>query len=58
MWCAYINQPEPESKVAAGMIDNKVGNQTVKSVKELTPGIKMNIEQAHAIFGHTSKDIT
>ena len=34
LWCAYINQPEPESKVAAGMIDNKVDNQTINSMKE------------------------
>jgi hypothetical protein len=44
LWCAYIKQSEPKSEVAAGMIDNKVGNQTIKCVKKLTPAIKMNIE--------------
>ncbi len=39
------------------MINSKVDNQTIKSVKELTPVIKMNIEQSHAILGHSSKDI-
>jgi hypothetical protein len=34
LWCAYIKQPESESKVAAGMIDNKVDNQTINSMKE------------------------
>ncbi len=39
------------------MINNKVDNQMIKSVKELTPAIKMNIEQVHAILSHSSKDI-
>jgi hypothetical protein len=40
------------------MINNKVGNQTIKSMRELKPAIKMNTVQAHAILGHSSKDIT
>jgi hypothetical protein len=33
LWCAYIKQQESENKVAAGMIDNKVNNQTIKTWK-------------------------
>ncbi len=56
LWCAYIKQLQPESKLAAGMISNRVSNKTVKSMKELTLAIKMNFEQAHAILGHLSKE--
>jgi hypothetical protein len=38
------------------MSDNKIGNQPNKSVQELMPAVKMSIEQAHAILGHSSKD--
>jgi hypothetical protein len=35
LWCAYIKQPEPDGEVAAGMGNNKIGNQPTKSVQEL-----------------------
>jgi hypothetical protein len=40
------------------MLIDKDNNQMIKSMKELTPAIKINIEQAHAILGHSNKDIT
>jgi hypothetical protein len=40
------------------MSDNKIAKQPNKSVQELTPAIKMSIEQVHAILGHSSKDAT
>jgi hypothetical protein len=49
--CAYIKQPESNGENATGMSDN----QPKESVQVLTPAIKMNIEQAHAILGHSSK---
>ncbi len=40
------------------MSNNEIANQANKSVQELTPAIKMRIEQAHANLGHSSKDAT
>ena len=54
LWCAYIKQPESDGEIAARMSNN----QPKRSVKQLMPAIKMNIEQAHAILGHSSKDTT
>jgi len=55
LWCAYIRQPEDKGEVTAGMSDdNKGDNQPNKSMK-LNPAIKMSIDQAHAILGHSSK---
>ncbi len=56
LWCAYIKQPESNGEIAAGMSNNKSINQTKESVQKLTPAIKMNIERAHAILGHSSKE--
>ncbi len=54
MWCTYIKQPEENGEIAAG-----VGkNQPKEIVKVVTPAIKMNIKQTHAILGHSSKDTT
>jgi hypothetical protein len=39
------------------MSNNKSINQPKESVQELTPAIKMNIEQSHAILGRSSKEI-
>ncbi len=58
LWCAYIQQPESKGKVAAGMSNNRGDNQPTESVQELTPAIKMSIEQAHAILGHVSEGKT
>ena len=57
MWCAYIRRPESEGEVAAGMSDDRGDNQQNKRV-QLNPAIKMSIEQAHAILGHSSKGKT
>ncbi len=55
LWCAYIRRPEDKGEVAAGMsYDNKGDNQPNKSVK-LNPAIKMSIDRAHAILGHSSE---
>ena len=41
------------------MSDDRGDNQPNKeSMQELTPLIKMSIEQAHAIMGHSSKGMT
>jgi hypothetical protein len=34
------------------MSNNKIDNQPNESMQEVTPAIKMSIEQAHAILGH------
>jgi len=57
LWCAYIQRPESKGEVAAGMSDNRGDNQPNKSV-QLNPAIKMSIEQAHAILGHSSEGKT
>ncbi len=44
-----------DREAAAGMSDDKIDNQPNLSMQELTPAIKMSIEQAHAILGHSSK---
>jgi hypothetical protein len=54
LWCAYIRRPESKGEVAAGMSDDKGDNQPNKSVKP-NPAIKMSIERAHAILGHSSE---
>ncbi len=54
LWCAYIKQPEANREIAAGVSDN----QPKEIVNVLPSAIKMNIEQAHAILGHASKDTT
>ena len=56
-WCAYIRQPESEGEVAAGMSDDRGDNQHNKNM-QLNPAIKMSIEQAHAILGHSSEGKT
>ena len=58
MWCAYIRRPEAKGEVAAGMSDDRGDNQPNESVQELTLAIKMNIEQAHAILGHSREGKT
>jgi len=57
LWCAYIRRPEDKGEVAAGMSnDNKGDNQPNKSESvKLNPAIKMSIDQAHAILGHSSE---
>jgi len=40
------------------MSDDRGDNQPNKSVQELTQAIKMSIERAHAILGHSSKGKT
>jgi hypothetical protein len=57
LWCAYIQRPESEGEVAAGMSEDK-SDQPNESMQELVPAIKMNIERAHAILGHASKGAT
>jgi hypothetical protein len=55
LWCAYIQRPEDKGEVAAGMSNvNRGDNQPNISVI-LKPAIKMSIDQAHAILGHSSK---
>jgi len=55
LWCAYIQRPEDKGEVAAGMSNiNRSDNQPNKSVK-LNPVIKMSIDRAHAILGHSSQ---
>ena len=55
LWCAYIRRPEDTGEVAAGMSDdNKGDNQPNESVK-LNSAIKMSIDRAHAILGHSSE---
>ncbi len=58
LWCASIKQPESNGEIAAGMSNNKSINQPKESMQELTPAIKMNIEQAHAVLGHSSEETT
>ncbi len=58
LWCANIRRPEAKGEVAAGMSNNRGDNQPNESVQELTLAIKMSIEQAHAILGHSSKGKT
>ncbi len=57
LWCAYIRRPESKGEVAAGMSNDKGDNQLNESV-QLNPAIKMSIEQAHAILGHSSEGKT
>jgi hypothetical protein len=57
LWCAYIQRPESKGEVAAGMSNDKGDNQANKSV-QLNPAIKISIEQAHAILGHSSEGKT
>jgi hypothetical protein len=38
------------------MSNNKIANQLNESMQELTPAIKMSIEWANAILGHSSED--
>ena len=57
LWCAYIRRPESEGEVAAGMSNDKGDNKPNKSVQP-NPAIKMSIEQARAILGHSSKGKT
>jgi hypothetical protein len=54
LWCAYIRRPESKGEVAAVMSNNRGDNQPNESV-QLNPAIKMSIEQAHAILGHSSE---
>jgi hypothetical protein len=54
LWCTYIRQPEFKGEVAAGMSNDNGDNQPNKSV-QLNSAIKMSIERAHAILGHSSK---
>jgi hypothetical protein len=58
LWCAYIKRNEPKSDIAAESNDLKNNNQTVESKKGLKSAIKMNIERAHAILGHSNEDTT
>jgi hypothetical protein len=53
-WCTYIKQPEANGEIAAGVSDN----QPKEIVSILPSAIKMNIERAHAILGHSSEDTT
>ncbi len=46
-----------EGEVAAGMSDDKGENQPNMSM-QLNPAIKMSINRAHAILGHSSKGKT
>jgi hypothetical protein len=58
LWCAYIMRPEPDGKIAAGVSNGNPAKQTFSSMQErLPPTIKMNIERAHAIWGHFGEDI-
>jgi hypothetical protein len=54
LWCAYIKRPEANGEIAAGVSNN----QPKEIVNVLPPAIKMNIERAHSILGHSSKDTT
>jgi hypothetical protein len=58
LWCAYIKRNIPENKLAAEMSDMASSNQPQDKEKELKSIFRMNIEQAHAILGHSSEDIT
>jgi hypothetical protein len=58
LWCAYIKRNEPKSEIAAESSDLKSNNQPAESKKELKSAIKMNIERAHAILGHSNEDTT
>jgi len=58
LWCVYIQRPEVKGEVAAGMSNDIGDNQPNKSVQELTPAIKMSIEWARAILGHSSEGKT
>ncbi len=58
LWCAYIKRNEPKSEIVAESIDLKNNNQTAESKKGLKSAIKMNIERAHAILGHSNEDTT
>ena len=57
LWCADIRRPESKGEVAAGMSNDRGDNQQNKSM-QLNPAIKMSIEQAHAILGHSSEGKT
>ena len=57
LWCAYIRRPADKGEVAAGMSNDNRDNQPNKSVKP-NPAIKVSIDQAHAILGHSSKGKT
>ena len=54
LWCAYIRRSESKGEVAAGMSDDKGDNQLNENVKP-NPAIKMSIDRAHAILGHSSE---
>jgi hypothetical protein len=58
LWCAYIKRNEPKSEIAAESGDLKSNNQPAESKKGLKSAIKMNIERAHAILGHSNEHTT
>jgi hypothetical protein len=58
LWCAYIKRNEPKNEIVAESSDLKNNNQTAESEKGLMSAIKMNIERAHAILGHSNEDTT
>jgi hypothetical protein len=58
LWCAYIKRNEPKSEIAAESSNLKSNNQPAESEKGLKSAIKMNIERAHAILGHSNEDTT
>jgi hypothetical protein len=57
MWCAYILRHESKGEVTAEMSNDRGDKQPNKSM-QLKPAIKMSIEQAHAILGHSSEGKT
>jgi hypothetical protein len=58
LWCAYIKRNEPKFEIVAESSDLKSNNQPTESKKWLKSAIKMNIEKAHAILGHSNGDTT
>ncbi len=56
--CAYIQRPESEGEIAAGMSDDRGDNQPNESMRVLMSAIKMSIEQAHTILEHASEGMT
>jgi len=56
--CAHIRRPESEGEVAAGMSDDILDDNQPNKSMQLNLAIKMSIERAHAILGHSSEGKT
>ena len=58
LWCAYIKRHDPENEVATEANDVISDNPPVRDEKEIKSVLKLNIERAHAILGHSNENAT